>query len=211
MTTRCCGELLQREHRCVREEGNFADARDRRPGGAPADVDEDARRGQHLVADTHAITCLEARVALDHGAAGHAAQALLDAGAGIARHRIGARLDAAHVHAHGTVEDHAVVRPASREVGGVSAGDERLRRHATGVDAGAAEEMPLDERHCHAGRGQTTGEEGTGLAGADDDRVECSHGRALTTSAAPRYATASSINAAGWSRPKALASHMRRV
>jgi hypothetical protein len=45
------------------------------------------------------------------------------------------------------------------------------------VDARAAEQLPFDNRHFHASRGQALGEKGPGLAGSDDDRVVgCGHG-----------------------------------
>ena len=72
----------------------------------------------------------------------------------------------------GPLEDDAVVGGAPGEVRGVGAGDERLGRHAAGVDAGAAEQLALDEGDFHAGAGQPAGERRTGLAGADDDGVE---------------------------------------
>ena len=55
---------------------------------------------------------------------------------------------------------------------GIGAGDQRLGRRAAGVDAGAAEQVALDQRDLHAGAGQPAGERRPGLAGADDDRVE---------------------------------------
>ena len=61
---------------------------------------------------------------------------------------------------------------APRDVRGVGARDQRLGRHAAGVDAGAAEQLALDQRDRHAGGGQPAGERRPGLAGADDDRVE---------------------------------------
>ena len=57
-------------------------------------------------------------------------------------------------------------------MGGIGAGDQRLGRHAAGVDAGAAEQVPLDDGHGHAGLGQSRGQRGPGLPGADDDGVE---------------------------------------
>jgi hypothetical protein len=52
------------------------------------------------------------------------------------------------------------------------AGDQCLGRHAAGVDAGTPEQVPLNQRHGHARRCQSTGKRGPGLAGADDDGVE---------------------------------------
>ena len=103
-----------------------------------------------------------------------------------------------HVDADGAVDRHAVVGGAPREMRGIGAGDQRLGRHAAGVDAGAAEQLALDERDRHAGRGQPAGKRRAGLAGADDDRVE---GRLIASAATIRrrrtIATASSMSAAG--------------
>ena len=68
--------------------------------------------------------------------------------------------------------DDAEIGGAARQVGGIGAGDQRLGRDAAGVDAGAAEELALDERDGHARGGQPAGQRRSGLAGADDDRVE---------------------------------------
>ena len=103
----------------------------------------------------------------------HAAQPVLDAvRARCAETVICARLDARHVDADRAVEHDAVVGAAPRQMGGIGAGDQRLGRHAAGVDAGAAEQLALDQRDLHAGAGQPPGERRPGLPGADDDRVE---------------------------------------
>jgi hypothetical protein len=72
------GQLVEFEHRAVGEEWDFADAGHVGHKGAPADVDEDVRRGQQLIADANPIRPLEACVPFDDGAADHVAQALLD-------------------------------------------------------------------------------------------------------------------------------------
>ena len=48
----------------------------------------------------------------------------------------------------------AEVGGAAGEVRGIGAGDHRLGRNAAGVDAGAADEVPLDDRDRHARRRQ---------------------------------------------------------
>ena len=113
------------------------------------------------------------------------------------------------------VEHDAVFGGAAGEVRGVGAGDQRLGRHAAGVDAGAAEQLALDERDLHPGAGQAAGERRAGLAGADDDGVEVASCSADPMSTAPPMATASSMNAAGRSLPKppraARAGRVRRA
>jgi hypothetical protein len=54
----------------------------------------------------------------------------------------------------------------------IGARDQGLGRHAAGVDAGAAEQLALDQRDPHAGGGQAADQRRPGLAGADDDGVE---------------------------------------
>ena len=63
-------------------------------------------------------------------------------------------------------------------MGGAGAGDQRLRRHAAGIDAGAAEELALDQRHLHALFDHPGGKKRAGLAGADNDGVEAFHATA---------------------------------
>jgi hypothetical protein len=106
---------------------------------------------------------------------------------------VGAGLDPLHVYAHRAFEENAEVCGAASEVCGVSAGDERLRRHAAGVDARPAEELPLNEGHRHASPSQPPGKRRAGLASADDDRVELSHRISTAISSAPPMATASSV------------------
>ena len=80
---------------------------------------------------------------------------------------------ARHVDADRAVERHAVIGGAAREVRGIGAGDQRLGRHAAGVDAGAAEQ--LCARRCATVMPASVSRpasDGPGLAGADDDRVE---------------------------------------
>jgi hypothetical protein len=50
-----------------------------------------------------------------------------------------------------------------------------LGRGAAGIDASAADEMALNDSHLHPGAGQAECQRWSGLAGADDDRVEVGH------------------------------------
>ncbi len=210
MTTRCARQTVEREDRGVGQIRHLVDAGHGRHRGAPADIDEDARRAEAFAADRIVSAALEAGVALHDGAAGHAAQPLLDAGARPLRHRRGARLDAGHVDADRRIDHNAEIGAAPREMRGIGAGHQRLGRHAAGVDAGAAEQVALDHRHRHAGGGQPPGERRPGLSGADDDRVEApAHRTATTIRIAATMATASSIKAAGASLPNAAASLAR--
>jgi hypothetical protein len=93
-----CRQPVERQNRRVGEIRHLADAREIRDDRAAADVDEDPRRRQQLVADPHRVWRLEAGVALEHAATGHATEPLLHAGAGIGRDRIGTALHPGHVH-----------------------------------------------------------------------------------------------------------------
>lgn len=117
---------------------------------------------------------------LDHRAARHAAQPSLDTVARMAGDRVRPRLHASHIDAHRTVEHHAVLAGPPRQVRRISTGNQRLRRCAAGVDAGAAEQLALDHRHGHARAGQTPGQRRDCLTRADDDRIErVTHARPL--------------------------------
>ena len=59
-----------------------------------------------------------------------------------------------------------------RQVGGVGAGNQGLGGRAAGVDAGAAEQLALDDGDLHPGLAETNGKGRARLAGADDDCVE---------------------------------------
>ena len=166
------GQAVQREDRAVVEVRDLADARNGRHRRAPADIDEDARRRQHLVAHPHLRGRFEGGVPAQHRAAGHAAQPLLDVAARARHDGVGARLDGRHVDGDRALHHDAVVARAARQVRGVGAGDHRLRGRASRVDAGPAEVAPLDERHLHAGAREPAGERRPGLSGPDDDGVD---------------------------------------
>lgn len=54
----------------------------------------------------------------------------------------------------------------------IRAGDEHFDRHATGIGAGATNELSLDQRDRHASCCQSAGMRRTGLSGADDYSVK---------------------------------------
>ena len=102
--------------------------------------------------------------------------------------------------------DDAVIRAAARQMRGIGAGDQRLGRHAAGVDAGAAEQLALDHRDLHAGRGQPPASDGPAWPAPTMMASKvCVMAPLATISTAPTIATASSISAAGRSLPKAAA------
>ena len=178
------GHPVEAQDRAVGQVIDLTDARHVGHGGAPADVDEDAGRRQQRLPDPDRVRALETGVPLHDRAAGHAAQPLLDARTRIGGDGVGPRLDARHVDLDGAVEHDAVLAAAAREMGRIGARDHRLRRRAAGVDAGAAEEIPLDDGDRHFGPGEPIGERRAGLPGPDDDRIEPVGHRALPYSAA---------------------------
>ena len=144
-------QTVERQHRRIGEVWHLADARKIRHDGAAADVEKNTRRRQQLIADTNGVRRLEAGVPHEHTAAGHAVEPFLYPAARVAGDRIGPRLHARHVDTDRAVRNDAVVGAATGEMRGICAGDERLGRHATGVDAGAAEQLSLDDGDGHAG------------------------------------------------------------
>src|SRR5215218_2246591 len=107
---------VERKDRAVREVRDFADARHLGHRGAAADVDEDAWCSELLFADPDRVRALETGMALDHCAAGHAAQPLLDTGTRVGGDSVGPRPYARHVDFDGTVEDHAILAAPTSEM-----------------------------------------------------------------------------------------------
>ena len=99
-------------------------------------------------------------------------------------HRTGARLMVAHAEAfrpclaERRVEHDPVIGAASSDIGGIGAGDERLRRHAPSVDASSPEELPLNHSYLAASLRKTSDERRASLASPNHDCVKMSrHGR----------------------------------
>ena len=141
---------IERDHARVGEERHVLDARHVRHECPPADVEEDPRRAEQLIADADGRRALEARVPPQQRAAFHAEEPLLVTGAGVGGHRPGALGDPLHVDGNAALQDDAEVGRAARDVRGVRARHQCLGRHAAGVDAGAADQFPLDDarRSC---------------------------------------------------------------
>src|SRR5438876_31354 len=202
------GQHIEIHHRGIGEIGDVLDAGKVGHRGAPAGVEEDLWRGQKLVADAHGIGGFEAGVAAIKRAALHPGDPAFEIAAGVVRHLVLARLDLLVVDADRAGERHAIIGGAAGKMRGIGARHHRLGRHAAGVDAGAADELALDQRDAHAGGLEPADERRAGLAGADDDGVEGlrAHATAATMSRPPMIATASSMKAAGGSLPKPAAS-----
>ena len=162
---------VELQHRRVRQEWNLVEARHRRDRCASPDVEEDAIGGEDLIPDSDFAGRSQSGMSRVDVAVRQAAQHLLDAAARSFRDRVLPGFDALHVDAHVAVDGHAEVACATRQMGGVCAGHHRFGWNASGVDARAAEQMPLDDGHRHAGVRQSLRESRSSLAGADDDRV----------------------------------------
>ena len=135
---------LKLQDRAVGEIGNLVQARQIRHDRTPADIDENARSGQKLWADPQLLRPLELSRALEDRASPHVTQPVLDPFARICGDSCRPAPDLAHVDPDRLIQHDAIVRAAPRQMRGVSAGDQRLGRHAAGVDTGAAELVALD-------------------------------------------------------------------
>jgi hypothetical protein len=206
------GHPIQAEDGGVGEVGHVADAGHVRHYGTTSHIDEDARRLEDLAARAESVRPLEAGVLLDDRAPASAAQMLLDAGPRVGDDLVGPRLDLDHVDRDGTAGDDPVVGSAPGDVGGPGARDERLGRHAPGVDAGSAEEVPLEEGDGQARLRQPPDQRRPRLAGPDDDRVEAPHRAAIRISRAPPRATAGAAapGPAQWPKKRQLATSATR-
>jgi hypothetical protein len=69
-------------------------------------------------------------------------------------------------------DHHTILGGAPRDPGGIGARYQGLGRGAAGIDASATDEMALNESHLHPGAGWAECQRWSGLAGADNDRVE---------------------------------------
>ena len=86
-------------------------------------------------------------MALEHGNVGSALEPLLDAVRGATGDFVLARLDALHVDLDRCVDHDSVIGGVPRQVRRIRAGNQRLGRHAAGVDTGAAEVIAFDDGH----------------------------------------------------------------
>src|SRR5882672_7364930 len=164
------GRLVQLHHRAVGQVRHLADAGEIGHERAAADIEKDPVRLQRPALDIEGARTGEARMAADQrdvlhplDPIGHGVRRFLD-------DAVLARLDRLHVHAH-LAGDEAVFAAASRRVHGARRGHQRLGGDAADVDAGAADELALDDRGLQSFAIQARAQRRAGLAGADDDRV----------------------------------------
>src|SRR6266852_5147883 len=104
-----------------------------------------------------------------------AAERPLDAAVGETHHVVLPRLDALHIDFDLATGAESIVGTAAREVRGIGARDQSLRRRASCIDAGAAEPIALDDGDCHARACQPPRERRSCLPGSDDDGVIACH------------------------------------
>src|SRR4030095_13757859 len=92
---------------------------------------------------------------------------------------VAARFHPWHVDTHFAAYGHSKLRPAPREERGVATRDHRCCRSAV-VDAGAAEQFPLDDGTLPAALGEPSGEKRSSLTGTNDEIVEIFHANRKT-------------------------------
>ena len=164
---------VQRQHRAVGEIRHLVQALERRSRGTSADVDEDSFSPQSTGSDEHLVRGGESCVSGEDRAPVECPKAVFESIPRPAGDRVLPRLDLRHVDADRAIDHHAEISGPSRHVCRIGAGDHRLGRNASGVHAGAAEQMALDDGDAHAGGSETPRQRRPGLSGADDDGVEC--------------------------------------
>src|SRR5207249_10615085 len=114
----------------------------------------------------------QSAVAVDERYIRRVAQPVRDALIGLPDDLVLARLDARHVDGDAAVDHDAEIAAAAREMCGACARDQRLRRDAAGIDAGATDTLPLEDRRFATRPGKADGERRPGLSGADHDCIE---------------------------------------
>ena len=165
-------DVVEREDGAVRQRIDLVEPRDRGTRGAAAHVEEDPWRAETPVADLDRVARDEAGMAADQGHAVGAVEPGLEPFPRLPRDPGGAAHRPRQIDRHRSRNDDAELGGAAGRVRDRGAGDERLGRRAAGVDAGAADAVPLDDRDAMSGGGEPCRERRTGLAGADDEGVE---------------------------------------
>ena len=148
------GQDVERQDRRVVERADLGEPRPVGHDGARADVEEDLRRRQPLAVDL--IVCRLDRSGPAPRTSVRLAVSSIQArqaGARLARPRPCAPSPRFMSMVTGPTRD-AVFGRAARHMRNLGAGDQRLRRRAAVVDAGAAEMCALDQRDLPSGLGQ---------------------------------------------------------
>ena len=164
--------LVHVHHLGIGEVGHVLDARNVGHHRAAADVDEDPVRLQACASRSTSMRARpgEARLAPQQRDVLHAGDPGRQAVARLPDDAVLARLDRPHVDLD-VARGEAVLAAAPRHVDRARAADQRLGGNAADVDAGAAEQLALDDRGAQAFGAQARGKRGACLPGTDDDRV----------------------------------------
>jgi hypothetical protein len=155
----------------VGEVGNVFETGEIGSGGTAADIDEDLIGSKGLACDLHFVRGEKFCLAVDDGAAFGVGEHLAKAVAGVLHDLVGAGLDLGEGNGDVTVYVDAEFCGFAGAMGYLRAGDQGLGGCAARVDAGAAEDVALDERDGLTGGGEADSEEWACLAGADDEGV----------------------------------------
>ena len=166
-------------HRRIRQVGRFVYAGHWRHHRPAADINKDPSGMQPLAGDFHCLRRREPGVAAVERDVGGVFEGRGKPVSRRRHNRIHARFHPPHVDADVTPDHHTILRGAPRDPGGIGARYQGLGRGAAGIDASAADEMALNDSHLHPGPGKAERQRWSGLAGADDDRVEVGHDKPL--------------------------------
>ena len=136
-----------------------------------AHVDEDPFGFQEIPVDPHLIGTFEAAVSPVERHVFQAFHPVRHPAVRLPDHFVLPRLDTFHVHFDRAVDDHAELCAPSGNIGGPSAGHQRLGRNTADVHTGAAVEMTLEYGYPQPFTVQAVGKGGPGLSGANHNRV----------------------------------------
>src|SRR5262249_48319447 len=133
---------------------NLVDSWHIRNNCAAADVDENLIRGEDFAARVYFRGRFKASVRLIDRTVRHALKPALEPAAGPRGDFILALFPPFHVYAEPTCNGHTKVGAAPRKVSRIGARYHRLGGNASGIHAGAAEQVPFNDRYPHARRRQ---------------------------------------------------------
>ena len=147
-------QKIDRHHRRIGQIRDLVDAGHRRHHCSPADIEENALGCEPLAA----YLDLARREKPGMPAVKGDVRCVLEGrGQPVARpchDRILARLDLPHIDADFAGDRDPVIGRTPRQLCGIGARHQRLCRRAAGIDAGAADEIALDDRDLHPGAGK---------------------------------------------------------
>ena len=139
--------------------------------GAGTHVDEDPLSLEYGAVDFERVSSNEPGMTPNQVNIIHAVQPVSDALVRGSGNSIFAGLHAAHVDGYITVDGYSKFPGLPGQVSNACTADQRFGRRAADVDAGTADQFALDDGCLLSFLVQASGKRGTGLAGADDNRV----------------------------------------